>query len=289
MKLMEKLRHPTREHDPLYFIVHHYYLSRRFSLRQRVDVAMTHHQYELQTYNGDYAREVYRSDGILLWQRSFNDFHFTIVLTASPDNRHEGDLMVILSVNDISLCKMSFCYLNPNIFGQASDMTMLISRNQTADRTSFRELFDRYFNQNTPQLFCLSAVCGIAIANGFKTIFAIKHDAQIAYEETLDSGFRNSYTALWEKFDAVEIDRHVYILNVPLKLRPVRLVNRAHRRRARARRGYWDEIIQNARESMVKYRMLPSSVPSFATALRKGAPFSEGANPMGDDAIGPRD
>ena len=60
-------------------------------------------------------------------------------------------------------------------------------------------------------------------------MFAIKHDAQIAYEETYESGFRNSYTALWEKFDAVEIDRHVYMLNVPLKLRPVPLVKRVHR------------------------------------------------------------
>ena len=79
---------------------------------------------------------------------------------------------------------------------------------------------------------------------------------------------------MWEKFEAVEIDRQVYMLNVPLKLRPVGLVNRVHRRRARARRGYWDEIIQSARESMAKYRTLPSSDPSFATAVRRGAAFS---------------
>jgi uncharacterized protein VirK/YbjX len=269
MKLMRKLRHPAGQHDPLYFLSHQYYLSRKFTLRQRVDVAMTHHKYELRAYSCDYARAVYGSDGILLWRRSFDDLHFTIVLTASPDDRNEGDPTVILSVNDNSLCRMSFCYLNANIFGLASDMTMLISRNQT-DRTSFRELFDRYFKQNTPQLFCLSAICGIAIANGYKTMFAIKHDAQIAYEEPLDSSFRNSYTALWEKFGAVEIDRHVYMLNVPLVLRPVGLVNRVHRRRARARRGYWDEIIRSARESMVEYHTLPSSDPSW----RRSTPYS---------------
>jgi uncharacterized protein VirK/YbjX len=101
-------------------------------------------------------------------------------------------------------------------------------------------------------------------------MFAIKHDAQIAYEEPLDSSFRNSYTALWEKFGAVEIDRHVYMLNVPLVLRPVGLVNRVHRRRARARRGYWDEIIRSARESMVEYHTLPSSDPSW----RRSTPYS---------------
>jgi uncharacterized protein VirK/YbjX len=279
MKLIGKLRHPTRKHDPLYFLAHNYYISRKFTLRQRVEVAINHHKYELHEYGCDYARQVYRSEGVLLWERSFDNLHFNIVLTATPDNRHEGDLTVILSVNDqisnFSLCRMSFCYLNASIFGLPSDMTMLISRNQT-DRTSFRSLFDRYFKQNTPQLFCLAAVCGIAIANGFKTVFAIKHDAQVNYEELLHSSFHNSYTALWERFGAIEIDQHVYKLNVPLRLRPVRLVSRVHRRRARARRGYWDEIVRSARENMVRYRTLSSSDPTFDAASREGAALSGG-------------
>jgi hypothetical protein len=272
MNLISKLRHPTRKHDPLYFLVHNYYMSRQFTLRQRVDVAMVHHEYELQTYNSDYARQVYRSDGVPLWERSFDGQHFSIILTASPDNRHEGDLTVILAVNNTSLCRMSFCYLNASIFGLPPQMTMLISRNQT-DQTSCRDVFDRWFKQNSPQLFCLSALCGIALANEFKVMFAIKHDSQIAYEEPLDAGFRNSYTALWEKFDAIEIDRHVFRLNVPLKLRPVELVNPVHRRRARARRRHWDEIVQSARASVDQYLGLSRSDSTFAATSRTRAGF----------------
>jgi uncharacterized protein VirK/YbjX len=265
MKLRQKLRHPARRHDPLYFLAHTYYISRRFTLRQRVEVAMSHHEYELQAYNSKYARQVYRSDGVILWEQSFDDLHFTIVLTASPDNRHEGDLTVILSVNSVKLCRMSFCYLNASIFSLYPRMTMLISRSQT-HQSSGRDVFDRCFKQNTPQLFCLSAICGIALANGFQTIFAIKHDAQIAYEEPYDSNFRNSYTTLWKKFQAVEIDRHVYIMSVPLTLRPVGLVSRAHRRRARNRRGYWEEIVRSACESIAGYRT--------GSALRRSRPIS---------------
>jgi uncharacterized protein VirK/YbjX len=280
MRIMLKLRHPTRKHDPLYFLAHNYYLSNQFTLGQRVQVAMDHHKYELQAYKREYMREVYRSDGVLLWQRSFGAFHFTIVLIATPDNRHEGDLSVILSVGDVPLCMMSFCYLEAAIFGLSSYMAMLISRNQT-NRTPFRDLFDWCFKQNTPQLFCLSAVCGIAAANEFKTIFAIKHDAQIAYEEPLDAGFRNSYTALWEKFDAVEVDRHVYMLNVPLKLSPVELVNPVHRRRARARRGYWDEIGQSARSSIARYRTVSGSDQPFEAIRIRGL-----RSPPGEAAFG---
>ena len=271
MKLMGKLKHPTRKHDPLYFLVHHYHISRQFTLRQRVDVAMEHHKYELQVYNCEYMRQVYRSNGVVLWERSFGDLHFTIVLIASLDNRHEGDLTVILYVNEVILCQMSFCYLKSDIFGLSPYMTMLISRNQT-DRTSLRQLFDQCFRQNTPQLFCLSAVCGIALTNEFRTMFAIKHDAQIAYEEPLHQSFLNSYTALWEKFDAIEIDGHAFMLNVPLNLRPVGLVSRVHRRRARARRQYWDEIVQSTRLSMAKCRKPSSLDPTPEAPSRRGPP-----------------
>ena len=258
LNVMGKLNHPTRKLDPLYFLGYRYHISKQFTLGQQVQVAMDHHKYELQTYNCEYMREVYRSDGILLWERYFNDLHFTIVLIATPDNRNEGELSVILSVNEVVLSMMSFCYLKADVFGLPPYITMLISRNQTR-RTSFRDVFDKCFKQNTPQLFCLSAVCEIAMTNEFRTMFGIKHDAQIIYKESFDTGFRNSYTALWEKFNATEIDRQVFMLSLPLSLRPIELVSGDHRRRARARRRFWDEIVQSTRLSMTKYRTLSGS------------------------------
>ena len=183
---------------------------------------------------------------------------------------------MILSVNGVVLSLMSFCYLKADVFGLSPYTTMVISRNQTS-HTSFRDAFNKCFKQNTPQLFCLSAVCGIAITNEFKTIFGIKHDAQIIYKETLDTGFRNSYTALWEKFNATEIDHQVFKLSVPLTLRPVEQVSGGHRRRARARRMFWDEIVQSTRLSMAKYRALSDSNTTSETPSC-AVPFSVPAN-----------
>ena len=70
MKITNKLRNPAMPHDPLYFLVHTYYLSKRFTLRQRLQCAMDHHEYERMTYSYEYARRVYRTDGIMLWNRS---------------------------------------------------------------------------------------------------------------------------------------------------------------------------------------------------------------------------
>jgi uncharacterized protein VirK/YbjX len=254
MNLVKKLSNPMRSPDPLYFLKHKYYLSKHFTLRQRVQSAMLHHEHEMQNYSSEYARRVYRSDGVLLWDLCVNNHSFTIVLIATDDNLHEGELSVILAVDRMRLCRMSFCYINENVFGLAPKKTMLISRNQT-DRIQLRNLFDKTFKYNSPQLFCLSAICGIAMANKFDTVLAIRHDAQIAHDTTFESGMRNSYTALWEKFDAVEVDRHVYKLNAPLKLRPLHVVDATHRARARRRRKVWDDNAQSARSGMIRYRI----------------------------------
>jgi hypothetical protein len=60
---------------------------------------------------------------------------------------------------------------------------------------------------------------------------------------------------LWEKFDAVDIDRHVYKLDAPLKLGPLHVIDATHRARARLRRESLDEVSQSARLGMVSYRL----------------------------------
>ena len=120
-------------------------------------------------------------------------------------------------------------------------------------------MFDTNFKQNSPQIFCLAALCGIAIANQFETVLAIKHAEQIAYDKIYDVGFRNSYSMLWEKFGAVELNGGVYRLNVPLDVPPLKSVGRLHRRRAAQRRAYWSEITQSAHSVMNRYRIASNS------------------------------
>ena len=158
---------------------------------------MIHHEHEANNYDRRYFEQVYPGNGIILWEKTINAIRFKIVLTAVDDNRHEGELCVILYAGNSRLCMMSFCYLDANIFGLPSYPTMLISRNQT-DVTTARDTFDRSFKQSTPQFFCLFAVSGIAMSNGFRNVLAIRHDSQVAYDKKYDSGFRNSYTELWE-------------------------------------------------------------------------------------------
>jgi uncharacterized protein VirK/YbjX len=117
-----------------------------------------------------------------------------------------------------------------------------------------REIFYKLFKQNQPQLFCLSAVSGLAVANGWNRVLAVRHDHQIAYEENLNIGFSNSYTTLWKQFSAREIDGRLFEMAAPLHVRPLSDVTRSHRARARARRELWNDIARSSGAALCGYR-----------------------------------
>jgi uncharacterized protein VirK/YbjX len=234
------------------------YLSRNLTLAQRIGCAITHYSFEGRNYGSTYHRSVHQSPrGLVLWQRVIDGTRYTIALRATKDGRREGDLSVLCFVNDTLVYRLCFSYVNASLFGLWPGRTMFVTRSQT-DRNPEVQLFRDAFRQNSPAYFCLASVCGIAMANGMRTIFMVKHDAQLGYTERCAESFKNSYSALWEAFGAQRIDhRHAYMMSLPLKLNP--LSGLKHKGRAIARRRNWVEIALSARQAMLVDRT--SSAP----------------------------
>ena len=236
-----------------FFLTHNHYLSKYFTVAQRIDCAIAHYGFERQNYGPAYHRSVYQSLlGLTLWHRVVDRARYTIILRATEDNRHEGDLSVLCFVNDTRVCRMAFSYVNSSLFGLQSEPAMFVTRSQM-DRNPELQRFRDTFKQNSPNYFCLASVWGIAMANGMHAIFLVKDDAQIAYAKRYAEGFRNSYSALWEAFGATEIDgRGVYTMSIPPRLAPLRIVT--HKNRAARRRRNWREILLSTRQAMLEDR-----------------------------------
>jgi uncharacterized protein len=236
------------------------YLSRHLTVAQRIGCAISHYSFEGRHYGPIYHRSVHQSPrGLVLWHRVVAGTPYTIALRRTEDTRREGDLSVLCFVNDTRVCRVCFSYVNGKLFGLQAGHTMFVTRSQT-DRNWALQRFRDTFKQNSPSYFCLASVCGIAMANGMRTIFMIKHDAQLGYTERYAEGFRNSYSALWEAFGAEELDHlHAYTMSLPLKLNPLSCVK--HKGRAIARRRNWLEIALSARRAMLADRTSRVPVP----------------------------
>lgn len=259
MEFMGQYFQAPIKRDRFFFLTHNYYLSRYFTLAQRIDSAIFHYRYEGQNCPPGYLRAVYHSPrGLTLWHQVVNGVRCAITLCATEDNRHEGDLSVCCFVNEARVCRVSFSYVDSALFGLPPQSTMFVTRNQTYQSPEL-QLFRNTFKQNSPPYFCIAAVCGIAMANGMPAIYMVKADAQIAYAETYAESFSNSYSTLWKRLGAQEIGgQHAYSMPIPLLLAPLSAVK--HRSRAIARRRNWLEIALRTRRTMFEHRV--SGIPS---------------------------
>jgi uncharacterized protein len=237
-----------RPSDPLFFLTHKHYLSSRLTLAQRIECAVNHFEFEQRHRRADYHELVYRASGLVLWTKLVEGVRYALRLTTERDHLYEGDLSVILTVDDTMIGIMSFSYVDTAVFGLPGGTAMFITRNQTY-RNDALNRFRAAFKQNSPPYFCLWALSGIAMANGMRSIYAIKHQAQVSYSERYADGFRNSYDNFWSKFAAEEVDPQAYRLATPFALAPLEGVK--HRARAAARRRYWQSIAQDSRHVML--------------------------------------
>jgi hypothetical protein len=159
---------------------------------------------------------------------------------------------------------MSYTIVDAVSFGMNRGPILFITRNQVAQGPEL-DLFREVFPQNSPPYFCLAAISGIACANGFKSIAAIKSEAQLAYQQRYDSGFRNSYCNFWSHFGAKEVDHQAYLMEVPPVLAPLSSVKSKHRGRANSRRKHWARIMHLAQHTVYAHRVEPK--PPILTKL----------------------
>jgi uncharacterized protein VirK/YbjX len=256
MKQLQELGLMKKDHfevDRFFFLTHKFYLSRKFTLAQRIQCAIDHCAYEKRNHGALYHDLVYRSSGLVLWRAIVDGTRFTLRLSASKRYRYEGVLSARLFVDGTKVCTMSFSYVNTGVFGNGSDIAMFITRHQT-ERNDALERFRATFKQNSPQYFCLAALSAIAMVNGMPSLFAIKHDAQIHYEDRYANGFKNSYSNFWLQFGAEENDHQSYRLAVPLPLAPLGEVK--HRARAVGRRRNWAQVIHATRQAMLELSLV---------------------------------
>lgn len=226
---------------------HQFYLSKQLSTRQRLEIALHHHDYQFKRHTGAYWEQVYRSEGLTLWQEDVNGTHFCIRLAASRDLSWEGDLSVTLHANGARLSIMSYTYVDAGVFGLESVPLMFVTRNQSDPQRPEQQLFRQTFRHTTPQYFCLAAVFGMAQAHGMDRIAAVRHQAQIACTPDNEAVLKNSYDEFWRAFHATELDAQSFALPVPMALTPLSELRAKHRGRAMERRKAWADIGLSAR------------------------------------------
>jgi uncharacterized protein VirK/YbjX len=252
--------------DPLFHLRHHHYLSKRLTMRERADCAVTHYRHESDAYLAAYKEAVYRGSGLVLWSQAVGGRHYALLLRGATTLRHEGGTSVELVADGGRLTEMSFAWVPARLVNLEGDVVALITKNQSVHHESARlQQFREDFPQNSPHYFCLAALHGLVSAHGHPHIAGIRHDFQIAYEPSHAASFRHSYCELWQSFGGVACAADAFAMPVPLVPPPLSAVRAKHRKRAMERRRRWSEIAESVTAVTSSFRSRP---PQAQTAER---------------------
>lgn len=241
--------------DSMFYIRHRHYLCRGLNFSERISSAFLHYSYEDNKYNRKYKELSYRDGGLILWSDKIDGILYEILLSGTKENRHEGGIRITLRMErELILNVFSYAWMNAALINAGSGVVPFITCNQSMRHDSTAILmFRTIFPQQSPHYFCLAAMVGVALANGFKKIAAVKHDRQIAYKKEYEKSFLHSYTDLWSKFGASDIGEKAYLMNCPLTLRHLENVPSNHRKRAAMRRKQWNTISESTISTLTPY------------------------------------
>ena len=251
---VRRLLASERAPEVLAFMSSAHYLCRELAPRQRIECAVDHYRYEQETFSPAYVEAVYEGGGLELWQARSEHGEFSIRLMPANDNLYEGCLSVVLFVENLRVCVLSFSWIDAAILGQPSAPILFVTRKQSGRHPEHQQLFAQSFNHSSPPYFCFAAIAGIALATGATQIAAIKHRSHPTFAEEDADALERSYDAFWQVFGARELDAKAYRIPVPPELTDLADVGSTHRRRARARRRHWAEVTESAGANLAACR-----------------------------------
>jgi uncharacterized protein VirK/YbjX len=243
---VRRLLASERGPEVLAFFSSPHYLCRELTLQERIQCAVHHYRYEENTFAASYAESVYGRGGLELWQTRSQHGEFAIQLMPANDNLYEGSLSVVLFVNGLRVCVLSFSWIDGAILGQPSAPILFVTRKQSGRHPEHLKLFAQTFQHSSPPYFCFAAIAGVALANGASQIATIKHRSHPSFAERDADALRRTYDEFWQVFGAQDLDPKSYRIPVPFELTELNEVGATHRRRARIRRSHWAEVTASA-------------------------------------------
>jgi uncharacterized protein VirK/YbjX len=155
----------------------------------------------------------------------------------------EGDLSIVLSVDNAALHRISFSWLADTEDGT---VTPFLASSQTwphSCNTDALLAFERDFPQNSPAFFCFAAVEGVARVVGCTAILAVRGHEQICADKGRGAThFKSSYDNFWQALGGWDCGRQGFFVPLPAHEKSLRTLSSSHRRRAQKRRGRWKAI-----------------------------------------------
>jgi uncharacterized protein len=251
------------KNDAIFFLSHRHYVARGLTTLQRIQTAVFHYEYEINRFDKAYIENVYRKQGLTLWQDTVNDTTFDIRLMMGNDILYEGGCSLVLHVDGGRVCVISYSIVPREIFflkdasssgsKNLEQSVIFVTRKQLASDHAYQNAFNKAFDRTTPTHLCISALTGIALAQGYDCFIGISAEAHPALTDEYQRNFDVAYTQFWKSLNGQRLSPYGYLIDLPMSLTSLDDLEPKARKRAIKRRQHGDNVYTQAHSVIQKH------------------------------------
>jgi uncharacterized protein VirK/YbjX len=235
--------------------LHENYLATGLSIEQKAQALLTHYRFLKSYFNRESLGKLLYEPLTVFSKNTDSNAYIDIVLLASHISRIEGELSLLLKLNEINTFILSFTIVPGQIVCCAEERVLLVPRVQ-GERCVRHEVrtVTKALRGVSPPMALLDALQGIASALCINHLAAVPAVQQSYFSEEHAQTFLKSYD---EFFFASGLTRGAggfFEAPFPLPKKPLGAIKSGNRPRAKAQREIRTEIAETVRQVMMQHR-----------------------------------
>ena len=226
----------------IYYIYLFKYLSYSFSTKNKISILTNHYEYFKKNFPYHSLRHIFK-DGLKCWSEIKDSNVFEIRLISTTPYENEGSLSFVFNMNGETIYRLAFTFSPGSQFGLLDEQVIYVTRIQGV-KGSLDDISksSRFFNDNTPPTLLVSALEGMALSLGIKTIVGISLQNQISYLVSDKYSFQKNYDEFWKTYESIKISDGDFLLMLPLQHKGLALIKSKHRSRTINKRKVRQDI-----------------------------------------------
>lgn len=219
------------------------YLIRDLSAPLRATCFLHHYRRLHALLSSNLLRRILQED-VVVFQAQEDGHHFEIAMGRSREIEnsrhidHEGELSIHLLVDRVHVYVLSFTIVPGTLADLQAPEVLLVSRVQGSLGVFPKiSLVSKAMHGIPAEMLLVATLQGVGAAFGIGTMAGVSAEHHLCYDEEDDAIFRKSYDEFFARIGAVKNSAGFFAASFPLPEKPLSLVKRGQKTRARARRA----------------------------------------------------
>lgn len=236
----------------LYKYLNNSYLARGLPLQDRAHSFIHHYHFAQARIQSGLLRRM-REGGQILHESEADGRRYQIVLRQAFQYFYEGEWSLCLLCGGDVIYISSFTIVPGRVLKIEAENAVLITRQQgTQGMFQVIGQATKDFKEVTPQFLLLAVLQGLALALDIRYIGCVPGGRHISNPQPGSSLFRRAYDDFMLSLGAVGSENGFYVLQIPLREKPLKYIKREHRTRTVRKRRFRSQIGIEARKLLTR-------------------------------------